>query len=160
MTFADGREWLFERNPLDPRRVSGQLIVHARRTIVLHEASDLRNMLGVNGWADVLMLGVDSGAVSGLKPTGRTRMIGSVRFVRLTSQGQEARISDIWWSREHALPGGFVVRDRAGLTRVSVDRLRTGVNAELLRAPSSRFPEYEVVDLAEWLEGRRQASRG
>ena len=153
MTFADGREWLFERNPLDSRRVSGQLIVHGTRTIVLQEESDLRNRLGLNGWADVLMIGLDPGVVSQLKSTGRTRTIGGVRFVNQTLQGRNTRTSDVWWSDEYALPGAFDVRDETGSTRVSVERLRAGVDAEVLRPPSLRFPQYRVVDLAEWLEG-------
>jgi hypothetical protein len=55
----DGREWLFERNPIDPRRVSATLVEHAAKVLVLYEETDLRMMLGIRGWADVLALGVD-----------------------------------------------------------------------------------------------------
>lgn len=54
------REWLFERNPRDPRRVSAALIEHTSQAIVLYEESDLRMMLGIRGWADVLALGSES----------------------------------------------------------------------------------------------------
>jgi hypothetical protein len=60
----DGREWLFERNPLDPRRVSATVIQHAAKTLVLYEETDLRIMLGIRGWADVLALGFDRQSVS------------------------------------------------------------------------------------------------
>ena len=56
----NGREWLFERNPRDPRRVSAALIEHASQAIVRYEESDLRMTLGIRGWADVLALGVES----------------------------------------------------------------------------------------------------
>ncbi len=46
-------EWLFERNPVDPRRVSALLVHHASRSIAAHEESDLRNAVGVIGWAAV-----------------------------------------------------------------------------------------------------------
>ena len=58
---SNGREWLFERNPRDPRRVSGTLIDHAAKALIFHDESDLRNMLGINGWADALNLGSEPG---------------------------------------------------------------------------------------------------
>lgn len=57
---TDGRDWLFERNTADRRRVSGVLIHHATRTIVTYEESDLRNWLGVRGWVDVAALATGS----------------------------------------------------------------------------------------------------
>lgn len=59
---AGRREWLFERNVRDPRRVSGTLIDHHARALIFHDESDLRNMLGMNGWADALKLGFDPGS--------------------------------------------------------------------------------------------------
>lgn len=85
---------------------------------------DLRNMLRLNGWADVLMLGFDAGAVSRLTPTDQSRTMAEIRFVKY-----------------------------GAATRVSVERLSAGVNAAVLRSPLARFPEYKVVNLAEWLEG-------
>jgi hypothetical protein len=58
----DGREWLFERNPIDPRRAGASLVDHASQAIVLFEESDLRMALGIRGWADVLALGVEAPA--------------------------------------------------------------------------------------------------
>lgn len=148
-----GREWLFERNVVDPRRVSGLLMDHRTRTIVLHEESELRNMLGVNGWADVLLLGLDASALHGLEPTGHTRTMAGLRFVKQSTEQKNVPISEVWWNQDQALPSASVIVDATGSTRVSVERLRAGVNADLLRSPSSRFPDYKVVDLAEWLEG-------
>jgi len=56
----NGREWLFERNPRDPRRVSAALVEHASQAIVRYEESDLRMTLGIRGWSDVLALGGES----------------------------------------------------------------------------------------------------
>ena len=153
IAFGNGREWFFERNMVDSRRVSGWLIVHASRTVVLHEESDLRNRLGVNGWADLLMLGLDPGVLRQLKPTGQTRTINGIRFVKQAPLEANARISDVWWSEQHALPSAFVMSHGAGSTRVTIERLREGVTADLLTSPISRFPAYRMVDLAEWLEG-------
>lgn len=150
---AGGREWLFERNPLDPRRVSGLLVDHASRTIVLHEESDLRNMLGINGWADVLLIGFDPSALSLLKPTGQARTLGGIRLMRYAAEQKDAGVSEVWWNQEQALPAAFVTIAGGRSTRVSTERLRSGVKPERLRSPSVRFPAYKLVDLAEWLEG-------
>lgn len=154
VTAGGGREWLFERNPVDQRRVSGQLVDHARRTIVTHEESDLRNMLAVAGWSDVLLMGLDATALRRFTPTGQARMLAGLRFVRHVTDQQGAAVSDVWWNQDRALASAFTIRHAAGATRVSVDTMTQGVNAELLRPPSSRFPGYKVIDLAEWLEGR------
>ena len=53
------REWLYVRNPLDPRRVSATLVDHTQRVIISYEESDLRNALGIRGWLDVITLDVD-----------------------------------------------------------------------------------------------------
>lgn len=148
-----GREWLFERNAIDPRRVSGQLIDHAKRSIVLHDESDLRNMRGLEGWADVLMLGLDAAVLSRLVPTDQTRTMAGIRFVKYAASDTDTRTSELWWSHEQAMPSAFVVHEDGAATRVSVERLSAGVNAEVLRSPSARFPEYKALDLAEWLEG-------
>lgn len=148
-----GREWLFERNPLDRRRVSGWLIAHADRTIVLHEESDLRHRLGLHGWADVLMLGFDRGVLSRFTPTDQVRTLSGIRFTKFIAPDRASVVSEVWWSAEHVLPSALVSRDVAGQTDVSIDHLRAGVDAERLTSPTQRFPAYQVVDLAEWLEG-------
>jgi FtsP/CotA-like multicopper oxidase with cupredoxin domain len=82
---TEGKEWLFERNPVDPRRVSAYLIHHHAQVVVLHEDSDLRHALGINGWADVLTLGVDPASSRRLTPRGFTvRHEGGVTAVAIT----------------------------------------------------------------------------
>ena len=148
-----GREWLFERNPLDRRRVSGWLVEHAGKTIVLHEESDLRHRLDLNGWADVLMLGFDSRALSGLTATGQAKTIAGIRFRKFIAPDQASAVSEVWWSAEQALPSALVSRAPTGQTHVSVEHVRAGVDPERLRSPLLRFPAYQVLDLAGWLEG-------
>ena len=53
------REWLFERNSVDPRRVSATVIEHAEKAIVIYGESDVRNLLGFYGWAEVLALSAE-----------------------------------------------------------------------------------------------------
>lgn len=66
IALADGTEWLFERNPLDHRRVSGFAMLHSARVVVAYSDTDLRAMLGITGWAQVLTFGC---ANSDLLPT-------------------------------------------------------------------------------------------
>lgn len=154
VTAGAGREWLFERNSLDPRRVSGFLIDHGRRTIVEHEESDLRNSLGVNGWAEVLLIGLDPAALGHLTATREARTLAGMRFVRHVPEQKDAALSEVWWNEHQALASAFTIRDAGGTTRTFLERLRGGVDTELIRSPALRFPAYNVVDLPEWLEGR------
>jgi hypothetical protein len=50
------REWLFQRNSVDARRVSATITEHPEKAVVEYAESDVRNLLGINGWADVLKL--------------------------------------------------------------------------------------------------------
>jgi hypothetical protein len=149
---SDGREWLFERNSVDPRRVSATLVEHPSKVIVLHSESDLRMALGIRGWADVLALGFDSGLLSGYKRTQEARTIAGIRFARYATGSAGAAIREVWWSDEQALPSLFAIADKMGITRFSVERIRTGVDAALLQSPEVRFTKYPVLDLANWLE--------
>jgi hypothetical protein len=152
---AANREWLFERNSRDPRRVSGFLTDHVARAVVLYDESDLRNMLGITGCADVLALGMDPTVLSGLRRTNQHRSLSGLRFVRYVADDKDAAISDVWWNEAQGLPCAFVSADKTrGTLRLTIDRLRPGVDSDLLRAPIERFSTYRVFDLADWLEGR------
>ena len=57
---SDNTEWLFVQNPVDPRRVSGVLIRHADKVVIAYEESDLRNWMGIRGWADIIRMAQDT----------------------------------------------------------------------------------------------------
>lgn len=57
IAMADGSEWLFERNPVDPRRASAFAVLHASRVVVAYSDTDLRNLLGITGWTQLLTFG-------------------------------------------------------------------------------------------------------
>src|SRR5690606_13682682 len=65
IAFDDGREWLYVRNPVDSRRAIGYMVVHSQKHISTYSESDLRNAVGVRGWADVLSLGFDPKLLAG-----------------------------------------------------------------------------------------------
>jgi hypothetical protein len=148
----ESREWLFERNPIDPRRVAGTLVDHRAQALVLYEETDLRMALGIRGWADVLALGFDCQALSEYKPSQQARTIGGVRFIRYVAAGKGKDRADVWWSDGQALPSDFVTQDTNGVSHYSVEGIRAGVDAALLTPPQTRFPKYRVYDLADWLE--------
>jgi len=149
---GNGREWVFERNPRDSRRVSASFIEHTSQAIVLYEESDLRMMLGIRGWADVLALGFDAEVLDGYTRAREARTIGGIRFVRYATGGRGASPLEVWWSDEHVLPSRFTMTDEGGSTRFSIERVRMGADATLLALPHTRFPAYRIFDLANWLE--------
>jgi hypothetical protein len=149
---AGSREWWFRQNPVDPRRVSALLVDHARRTIILHEESEVRNMLGIAGWADLLMMGVEPAAVAPATATRRTEELSGVVF-RQHTQPVNGGVNEVWWNEEYLLASRVVTHHEGLTTTVTVTKLRHAAADERLRSPADRFPGYKLIDLAEWLEG-------
>jgi hypothetical protein len=147
-----GREWLFERNPIDARRVAATSVDHRARTIIHYEETDLRIALGIRGWADVLSLGFDPATLTGYIRTADQRTLGPVHFVRYTANGRTAAVPDIWWSDEQLLASRFGVGDPQAEARLEIARATAGVDPSVLQPAASRFPTYKVVSLADWLE--------
>lgn len=150
---SQGREWLYERNPIDARRLSAFLIDHTSKTIVSHSDSDLRNVLAISGWAQALTLGFDAALLANATPSRDIRVIDGITFARfrVPSGGKSL---DVWWSPEQLLTAEFTRTDDKGLTRFSIQGIRRAVDQNVLRPPESRFPDYRSVDLADWLEHR------
>ena len=80
-----GVEWLFERNPVDPRRASATYVTHAAKTIVVYSDSDsdLQTMLGIPGWAHILTMGVDPAILAGVTPSSAPRTFDAPDGTRL-----------------------------------------------------------------------------
>lgn len=149
---SDGVEWLFERNVRDPRRVSGLFVDHHEHVIVVYDESALRNTQGIRGWMDVLTLGFDLGLLTELEPNPTTRTVDGHRFVHYTARRKDVMVREVWWNAAQALPSDVVTARGAGSVRLRVEHVRPGVEAALLQAPSTRFPAYRVVELADYLE--------
>ncbi|MEW5975457.1 MAG: hypothetical protein AB1898_06585 [Acidobacteriota bacterium] len=150
----DGSEWLFERNPRDARRVTGVRIERTSGQLVVHEESELRNVLGVRGWADVLMLGFDRNLLDGLERTEETQTVGGIRFARYSPVRKDLRVQDVWWSDDQLLAKAFVLADDTGTSRFSIERINPDVSTQLIQHPSLRFPAYRLVDFPDWLDSR------
>jgi hypothetical protein len=144
---ATGVEWLFERNPVDPRRVAASAVQHAEKTIVVYSESDLRMTLGIPGWAHVLTMGVDARAVTAA--SGEARRVAGLPFLktRVTTAGARGAL---WWNADQLLPLEYAGAGDG--TSLSVVKIAPGVDQSRLRAPEARFPGYRVVEFADWLE--------
>lgn len=51
-------EWLFIRNPIDGRRVSGRYVDHRQRLVILHDEASLRDQGVARDWLEVALLGL------------------------------------------------------------------------------------------------------
>jgi hypothetical protein len=152
VTLPDRREWLFERNPADPQRVSALLTDHTARVIVVYEESELRNWEGIRGWADVATFGVDLQLLPALRPTSLVRTRAGLRFEQLTAVDGATPVREVWWNADHFLPISLTIATSDGTVSQVVESLRLDVETGVLLSPTHRFPGYRVADLADWLE--------
>lgn len=148
-------EWLFRRNTLDIARASGVLIDHRTKTLVVYGESDLRNLLGINGWAAIVSLGFDHRLLDQAASTGQIKTVDDVPFVLYKSAQ-----ASFWWSAEAGLATEFTPQGGTAVELAVVDSATRGVDESLLRDPEVRFPTYRVVDVAEWLENPLAGQHG
>lgn len=149
------REWLYLRNPTDPRRVSALFVEHSSKAIVHYEDSELRNTLGIPGWLDVLALGFDPTALEQMTRTADVRTAFGLTFRRYAASRSDHPVADAWWSTDELLPLSVTSRSssRAQPMSVTIRQIRSDVDRRLLESPANRFPQYRQVDLPDWLEG-------
>lgn len=145
-------DWLFVRNPVDPRRVSATMIDHQERLLVTYDESDLSAGGLGRGWADVASLGVEPEVLARARPTGRSRTAHGVRF---DERRHEPSGSELWWSAETGLPLRVVFDERGARTEILLRRVSHGADAELLRDPRGRFPAYASIDVTDLREKHR-----
>jgi hypothetical protein len=148
-----GPEWLFERNSVDPRRVSGHFVDHKTRTIVFYSDSDLELMLGIPGWAHVVTLGCDNPpATTGTAPApASSKVVSGFAFHRVPSAARGN--AGAWWNTDQVLPAECTRTDADGTARLTLVSASPNVDTARLQPPTARFPSYRAIDLAEWLEG-------
>lgn len=155
------REWLYVRNPVDARRVTGFLVDHTDRVIVVYEESDLRNQLGIRGWLDVITLGVDYGALApaATRATSEIRTAHGRAFVRRGARTPDGTRTSIWWNDDDLLAldtAGGPTAGGAPTPRTTLVSIEPRVDDTLLAPLLTRFPTYHQVDYADWLEHRHE----
>ena len=149
-----GPEWLFERNAIDPRRVSGVRVDHEEKVAIFYSDTDLRNMRGIPGWAHVLTLGLDEQRLAGPVASHDARTISGLRFTRMQVRDNEGQGSDVWWNQEHLLAAVSSASGSGGWVQTTIRRVTAIIDRRLLESTAVRFPQFRQVDLAEWLEHR------
>jgi len=157
LTGGVNREWLFLRNPVDPRRVSGSLFNHAERAIVDYFESDLRNSGVARGWLDVLSPAVDPRLLAKFTQTSETAELSGVLFRKLVpKEDRQDGILEVWWNSELLVPLR-VTRRAAGVTQTyELTKLTRGVESDLLADPQVRFPRYATVDVADFADWKEE----
>ena len=146
-------EWLFLRNAADDRRVSGVMVDHHHRNIVEYDESDLRNAGMGRGWADIVSLGVEPETFGSAARTGKHQTFGGFQFEQLRrKEGAQGRIRELWWSDDAALPLRVGIDDAASGIEIVVRNIRRDVDETVLRDPRQRYPEYAVMDVADYRE--------
>ena len=119
------KEWLFERNPVDRRRVSGYLIEHGARQILMHQESDLRHEQQLRGWADAFMMRFDPTVLARLRRTDQHDSAFGATFTRYVAADMNADgVVEVWWSEAQLLPLRQQVRQRGVLITLGSQPLR------------------------------------
>ena len=153
-TDGAGEEWLFERNPVDPRRVSGYQVDHQKRRILAYDERDLRARLQIEGWSDVLTLRVRPQALSRLQRTGEREHAAGAAFEKhVPREGEASDLVEVWWSDSLLLPLRFTFERGGVRTTTLLEAFTSGRDDTPLTArlgdPRSRFPTYEVLDVSD-----------
>lgn len=134
------------------------MVDHEHRVLVTYEESELRNVLGIRGWLDVVTLGFDAAALADMKATTESRTRDGLEFTRYTARLSGGAVTDVWWCQTDLLPLEVAVRDSSGssVARLSVQTARPTVDHGLLVSPSARFSDYREIGYADWLEQHGQ----
>lgn len=151
---GQGQEWLFEKNPMDTRRVSGQLIDHRQAHVLLYHESELHNFGIVSNWTDVVTLGVKLDVLESMTSTGNTETFEGIQFLHYRSEARETGdpATEIWWSEAKALPLRIIRREGGTTWTQELSSLDWSTEENLLTEPAKRFPEYPVMDYVDWQE--------
>ena len=144
----DDVEWFFVQNPVDPRRVSGSRIDHAKHVVIDYDEAELRMGGIARGWADVASFGVGVERLARLAPTGRREQRWGFEFTELGVPAGSPPGAHVWWSEAAALP----LRVEGSSSTLEVRSLRPGVAPERLLDPRLRYPTYDSIDIADYRE--------
>lgn len=149
-----GQEWLFQQNPIDPRRLSGKLVDHRKRSILQYYQSELHEFGIVSSWRDVFLLGVDPDLLALLEPTGGSETLAGVQFRHFVNKtdGASQPSTEIWWSDSAALPLRIIQRKDNEEWIQEIASIEWTRDEALLAEPHSRFPQYAEMDYVDWQE--------
>lgn len=151
-----GQEWLFTRNPVDPKRVEGLLTDHRKRVIFTYYESDLSDAGVARGWAEVMTLGVPMDGLDAMAETGEQEIRFGMIFRQYTRNGDtpkdETMPREIWWNRENFLPLRIIRTVSDGSWVQELVNVEQSVDESTLTAPVSRYPEYAAMDRTDFAD--------
>ncbi len=157
-----GQEWLFKRNPVDPRRLSGLLVDHRKEHVLKYHDSELLNFGIASSWQDVLLLGVEPKSLEQLASTGQIETFGGIDFLHYESNTKVASqpAIEIWWSEAKALPLRIIHKTQKQEWSQEITAISWSEDSALLVDPQKRFPEYQSMDYVDWQEEYHESSHG
>lgn len=149
-------EWLFVRNPRDPRRVSGTLVDHQRRAIVEYDESELRMGRVARGWADIAGFGVPPEIFAKWQATGRHDTFAGYEFkeMMIPTQTRDG-VQTILWSDAAVAP---LCISMVGGSEIVARSFAREVDEAVLQRPERRFPSYRVFDVADYREQHHETA--
>jgi hypothetical protein len=152
------------RNSVDRARMSGVEVQHGERLLVEYPESDLEDQGLGTSWAALSRFGVGLDAFASLARTGEAEEAFGIRFERwardAAAPAAEGEPLEIWWSGDWALPLR-VLRLREGRTvEQRLIALERALDPELAKSPALRWPEYQVMDVADYREGLHEHAGG
>lgn len=155
---ADGHEWLFEQNAVDPRRVSAVFVDHRDRLVVEYDESHLRREQGITGWAAVVAFRLDPTAIAALRRSesrATTVTRGSLAFEERQAGAEfPSSLHRLAWNDALAAPASYELRDGRARTLATTSAIELAVDEQLFQHPARRFPGYVVRDVADWREAQ------
>lgn len=141
------KEWLFERNPVDRARVSGYLIDHASRQILVHDESQLQSGQRLRGWADILMMRFDPQVLGTLQATSERKTFDEEVFAQyVAADRHRPGVVEVWWSDALLLAQRLVVRESDTVITSTITKIDRAIERSALVDPRLRFPGYDVTD--------------
>lgn len=148
------QEWLFVRNPIDSAHFSATHTLHHERELVDYSLMDLQLSEIATQWDSIACFGIAPADIAGLQPTAETRWAFGLefrRFVQARDAGSERQV-ELWWNEEQALPLRLSTPLRNGALVLETTAIRLQADAQLLRDPALRFPDYASFDVSDWRE--------
>lgn len=150
---GQGQEWLFIRNPVDGRRLTGKLVDHAKRVVLTYQETDMLVNGVARGWVDAMTGGIPIDALDGLVPTNETIERHGMTFRRyVPATAEEADLTELWWCEQYFLPLLAIRSTPAGEWRQEIRALTATPDADVLVDPEERFPDYLAMDVVDWRE--------
>lgn len=148
---AGSPEWLFVRNPVDPRRAAGYLVDHRERAVLVYDDTALAREEIASGWRDVLALGTSADLIDRLRPTGGSEGIAGATFAHYAGGSGGVRV-EAWWNDDLFVLGRLTRTTGGVVETLELTEMTPDVAPALFADPGARHPDYRMEDVEDWGE--------